>query len=114
MKRLIIPIILLAITLTACQSNTPVATEIPSETETIQITEAPTDTPVNTEVTQETAPATEQAQAGDSPPPGCTVISPQPTPGPTERSLFPPASEEDWIVGPDDAAITITEYGDFQ
>lgn len=114
MRRLIIPIILSAIILAACQSNTPVETEIPTETETTQITEAPTDTPVNTELPQETAPATEQILADDSPPPGCTVISPQPTPGPTERSLFPPANEEDWIAGPDDALVTLTEYGDFQ
>lgn len=44
----------------------------------------------------------------------CTVISPQPTPGPTEQSLFPPVSEDDWVSGPDTAAVTIIEYSDFQ
>jgi hypothetical protein len=45
---------------------------------------------------------------------GCTVQSPFPTPGPTEQSLFPAASEADWTIGPDSAAITFIEYSDFQ
>jgi curved DNA-binding protein CbpA len=44
----------------------------------------------------------------------CTVVSRAPTPGPTEQSLVPPLSDEDWVHGPDDAAVTIIEYGDFQ
>lgn len=114
MRRLIIALILLTIILTACQSSVPAVTEVPTEAEIIENTQAPTDTAVHTEEAQETAASTEQVEVSDAPPPGCTVISPQPTPGPTERSLFPPAGEDDWIVGPDDAAITITEYGDFQ
>ena len=114
MRRLLIPLILFTLILAACQSSTPVATEITGETETIQNTEAPTNTVVNSETPQETAPSTEEVVSTDSPPPGCTVISPKPTPGPTQQSLFPPAGEEDWITGPDDAAITIIEYGDFQ
>jgi cyclophilin family peptidyl-prolyl cis-trans isomerase/protein-disulfide isomerase len=47
-------------------------------------------------------------------PPSCTAISPQPTPGPTEQSLFPLVSETDWVKGPADAAVTIIEYSDFQ
>ncbi len=45
---------------------------------------------------------------------GCTVQSPFPTPGPTEQSLFPPAGENDWVSGPDSAAMTLLEYSDFQ
>lgn len=120
MRRLLIPIIFLAMILAACQANTPVTTEIPNETESIQSTEAPTDTPVkteavqNTEVAEETSIPNEEDALSDSPPPGCTVISARPTPGPTEQSLYPPVSEEDWVSGPDDASITIIEYSDFQ
>ena len=44
----------------------------------------------------------------------CTVVSSQPTPGPTEQSLVPPVDSADWAHGPDDARVTIIEYGDFQ
>jgi hypothetical protein len=44
----------------------------------------------------------------------CTVVSREPTPGPTEQSLIPPVNETDWVHGPEDAKVTIIEYGDFQ
>ncbi|KAA3642994.1 MAG: hypothetical protein DWQ07_20950 [Chloroflexi bacterium] len=31
-----------------------------------------------------------------------------------EESLFPEVTSEDWIHGPEDATVTIVEYGDFQ
>lgn len=46
--------------------------------------------------------------------PGCTVVSPAPTPGPTLQALFPAATEADWTRGPLTAAVTIMEYSDFQ
>jgi len=46
--------------------------------------------------------------------PGCTVASPRPTPGPTERSLFPAERQGDWASGPLSATVTIIEYGDYQ
>ncbi len=49
---------------------------------------------------------------GDTP--SCTVNSPAPTPGPTERSIFPPVTEADWVIGPETAAVTVIEYSDFQ
>lgn len=45
---------------------------------------------------------------------GCTVESPFPTPGPTQQSMFPAASDQDWVYGSSDAYVTIIEYGDFQ
>lgn len=44
----------------------------------------------------------------------CTVVSRQPTPGPTQPSLFPPVDDHDWIMGAKDAPITLIEYADFQ
>jgi len=55
-----------------------------------------------------TAPATPSTQAQ------CTVVSGQPTPGPTQQSLFPPVDEGDWVKGPESADITLIEYSDFQ
>jgi hypothetical protein len=46
--------------------------------------------------------------------PGCTVVSPQPTPGPTEQSLFPAHKDSDWVMGPLTATVTVIEYGDYQ
>jgi hypothetical protein len=35
-------------------------------------------------------------------------------PDPTVETLFPAVNEEDWVMGKNDAAATIVEYGDFQ
>lgn len=45
---------------------------------------------------------------------GCTVVSPKPTPGATQQSLFPPITQSDWIKGADEGNVQILEYGDFQ
>ena len=57
--------------------------------------------------------ATIQAPKGAKPP-GCTVVSHPATPDPTQQSLIPPPSKEDWSQGPEEAYVTIIEYGDFQ
>lgn len=44
----------------------------------------------------------------------CSVVSGNPTPGPTQESIFAPVSEVDWVLGSDTADITIIEYSDFQ
>lgn len=46
--------------------------------------------------------------------PGCTVVSRQPTPDPTEAALIPPPAAGDWIKGAENASITMMEYSDFQ
>ena len=60
------------------------------------------------------SPGGTQAQQDASSQPGCTVVTRQPTPGPTEQALLPPAGEKDWIKGPEAAYITLVEYSDFQ
>ncbi|HLF29700.1 MAG TPA: thioredoxin domain-containing protein, partial [Xanthomonadales bacterium] len=85
LKRLILPFVALIALLTACSGKTQaIATSIP--------TNAP-------------SPAKK---------PGCTVMSLKPTPGPTERSLFPPVSSSDWARGAESADVTIIEYSDYQ
>jgi cyclophilin family peptidyl-prolyl cis-trans isomerase len=45
---------------------------------------------------------------------GCVAISPHPSPGPTEPSLFPAVQKTDWIKGAGSAYVTVIEYGDYQ
>ena len=45
----------------------------------------------------------------------CKVVSAEPTPGPTEASMFPAPGKDDWIMGDNpNAAMTVIEYSDFQ
>ncbi|HEX9019310.1 MAG TPA: peptidylprolyl isomerase [Anaerolineaceae bacterium] len=45
----------------------------------------------------------------------CSVVSVQPTPGPTEASIFPPVTSSDWVQGDNaKATLTVLEYSDFQ
>jgi len=92
--------------LVACQSA---ATELPAEPTTespVEPDTASTELPPLPEVsaTPDSEQATDQAEAN------CTVVSRQPTPGPTE----PLVTDNDWTQGPDDAAVTFIEYSDFQ
>lgn len=56
-------------------------------------------------------PSTEPVQQKEA---SCTVRTAKPTPGPTEQALLPPPNEDDWQTGPDNAYITLIEYGDYQ
>jgi cyclophilin family peptidyl-prolyl cis-trans isomerase/protein-disulfide isomerase len=93
--------VLLIIALTGCQGNSPSGPGIYQNPET------------SFEPTQ-TSPSNPTSQPTDSIPAGCTVISPDPTPGPTEESMFAPITEKDRSIGPADATVTILEYGDYQ
>lgn len=46
--------------------------------------------------------------------PECSATRIIPTPASEEASLFPPVTKDDMVRGPQDAAVTIIEYGDFQ
>ena len=115
MKKLIlIAFILLALVLTACQSSTP--TEGVAATAKVTDTQPPADTTVPTEISEPAA-----TKASEDPPAkdsvvraNCTVESFDPTPGPTEESIFAPVTESDWVRGSYTAAVTIIEYSDFQ
>ncbi len=105
-KYTLILLIVIALGLTACQGQSQTSPTAVSPTVAIPPTATQAaDAPTSTETV-------DQSVVGA--PPGCTVISPPPTPGPTEQSAFPPVSEKDWMIGPEDAEITLIEYSDFQ
>jgi protein-disulfide isomerase len=111
LKRSLAPLLMLAILLSACQSQAPVS---PPPTAPLA-----TPSPQFAVAANPTAAAKPPATASPvaavtSAPPGCTVISPQPTLGPTETSLFPPISDKDWVIGAPTATVSIIEYSDFQ
>ena len=113
-RKLLILAVLLAVILAACQSAAVSPTTSPPEDTDVEL-----DTPrAAASPTVEIAPtATQEAsddQVSSSDEANCTVVSRQPTPGPTEQSLVPLVSDTDWTHGPEDAEVTIIEYGDFQ
>jgi hypothetical protein len=112
-KRVLLPAILIAWMLVSCQVKPSTPTDIgstsaPAAQPTALATVSSTHTPASSPV-----PSPEPAST-TSIPQGCTVVSPQPTPGPTEQSIFPPVSDKDWIQGPGTAHVTLLEYSDFQ
>lgn len=113
-KKILILAALLMVFLAACQSaaSSPTAT-LPSNAEPQE--ETPTVAASPTAETAPTATQEESSEKGETlQEANCTVVSRQPTPGPTQQSLVPAVSDSDWTHGSEDAKVTIIEYGDFQ
>jgi hypothetical protein len=98
-------LVVIALVLAACSGGSPASPTISAPTATKPAAVTPK--------AEATATMDSGAGAAAEAPAGCTVISPQNTPGPTEQSIFPPVTDKDWSTGPKDAAITLIEYGDF-
>ncbi len=110
--RRIIPILVFAsMLLSACQASTPQATVQPSAM-LEPATAVPTAEKAATHTLESKATTSSLELTGGSP--GCTVQSPFPTPGPTERAMLPSTGSNDWVTGSDAAPITFIEYSDFQ
>ncbi len=123
----LILLVLVLLTLTACIGAERVAVETATETLPKEIpTERPTETNAVTAKgeTTPTAEITPQDEAekmeieepqeiGEQPVSECTLVSSLPDPPQQFAELFS-VQEDDWVIGPEDAAITLIEYGDFQ
>jgi hypothetical protein len=112
-KKIITLSIILLVFLAACQSTPASPTALPEE----QVQPGQSDG-VTPSLELPPLPVVSPTPANDPPARqdevNCTVVSREPTPGPTEQSLIPPVNETDWVHGPEDAKVTIIEYGDFQ
>ena len=75
----------------------------------VEIQQSPTETVVIVEE-QPAALLDNLAQTG----PVCVANPPPPIPSAEDLAVYTPDPENDWIKGPEDAAITIVEYADFQ
>jgi protein-disulfide isomerase len=114
MRTKILILAVLAALLGACQSTNTT----PASQETAQPAQATTqDTPQQSQASSPTytpSPVEPTVMTSNGPIPGCRVTGGQLKADPTLEALFPAVSEKDWTTGPSDAAITITEYSDFQ
>jgi hypothetical protein len=122
MKKTFLSLTLAACLLAACASSTPAAkmptdsgkapTEpphlVPTETLGAALANAPTALPTTAVTDTPLA-----IKPGDMMP-GCTVVSVKPTPVPAGNSVFGPITEQDWVIGPPDATVTLLEFSDFQ
>lgn len=80
----------------------------------VEIQETPTEAPVVEEQPAASLDVSSVEAEGPPPPPTCIPNPPRPTPNEQDLAVFSPDPETDWIKGPEDAAITIVEYADFQ
>jgi hypothetical protein len=123
LRRILIGFLLLSLFLAGCQSQTTmqatgaVVTQSDSFSEASPVsaaTEVPIPTETKSPVKTDVKPLTPTTSGEEVAVSSCTVVSREPTPGPTQVSLFPPPGESDWVVGPETAVMTIYEYSDFQ
>ena len=116
-KRILIPILLLMMVLAGCagSNNSQTASQVTASTSTpLPATQPAAPQPTQPPIITPTTSVTQTTASSNETPSGCTVVSPKPTPGPTQQSLIPPVSEKDWVQGYPTATVTIIEYSDFQ
>ena len=112
-KKIVTLSVLLLVFLAACQSTSASPTSPPEEQvqpgQPDEVTPSPELPPL-----PEVSPTPTDDQPGNPAEANCTAVSQELLPDLPEQSLIPPVSELDWVHGPEDAKVTIIEYGDFQ
>ena len=114
-KRFLGLLVLIVLLLSACSA----AEQVPaSETSTPTAEPQPTQTAIIKEDPTETSPTETAASAPGGISKGraemeCTLVSDQPD-APAEYVAIFGVKENDWVKGPENAAVTFVEYGDFQ
>ncbi len=88
----------------------PTAQPVATEVEVVLPSSTPeaTVTPTQANVQEDSQPSLETGLESE-----CTLVSSLPDPPQEYADLFA-VTRDDWVVGPEDASITLIEYGDFQ
>ena len=112
-KRFVPLLLVLAFLLAACGGETPTQVEEAPAQEAVTAPKAthpqppaPTETAVQVFTEAEEPEPVELVSE-------CTLVSSPMSPESQYAELFA-VTEDDWVFGPDDAALTIVEYGDYQ
>ncbi len=109
----LIPILVLVFLLAACggETQTQVSEDavqkIDAAPEAVDAETLPTETPI--QVTEEVAEEPVPVEFASE----CTLVSSPMDPETPYADLFA-VTERDWVIGPETAALTIVEYGDYQ
>ena len=107
MKKKLFPILVIAAILLAACGNTVEPTQDPEPAATAVVEEEKVVDPTNEDAPSEDSPFTDT----DEP---CKPFSLMNQYLITPFSGLPPVTEEDWVVGPDDAVVTFLEYSEMQ
>lgn len=109
-KRLLVFMILILFVLAACSGDgqTPI-TEAPVP----EVEPSPTEVEPTKIAPTASNPGTGANQPATGPQMECTLVSDQPD-APAELVAIFGVTEDDWVKGPDTAAVTFVEYSDFQ
>jgi hypothetical protein len=119
-KSLLVTVLMMGFLVSACQGAESITVDDPTEAGSMEVADIlPTepgetavedpdgvepvvDEPIATTIETLTGPTSE-----------CTLVSSLPEPSAEYADIFA-VREDDWAFGPEDAAVTIIEYGDFQ
>ena len=104
-KRLLVPLMLIPLLLAACSGTQP-ATVV--EDAAPAVAAPPEAEPIQPDPTATSAP-----QVATGPEMECTLVS-NGSDAPAELVAIFGVTEDDWVQGPETAAVTIVEYSDFQ
>lgn len=115
-KSLMILLVFILLALSACVGAEKAAVDItPESVPTDVVDENTPEAPGTTPQSEEGAPevADSLQESAGIPVSECTLVSSMPD-SPQEYAELFAVTDDDWVIGPEDAAITLVEYGDFQ
>ena len=103
--------------MSACQAAENIAVDDPTDEGSMEVDAfLPTETVVEDSAEAETVvdePTATTIKTLTGPTSECTLVSSLPESSPEYADIFA-VQDDDWVFGPEDAAVTIIEYGDFQ